>query len=77
MPDAAETEATGWRATHAQVFEDAEHLIAAWNKRQAKHMPMLFSLNPAPESDHGELDRKIAFPSKFSRSSVRIWQRSH
>jgi hypothetical protein len=31
------------RYRHAQVFEDAERLIAAWNERQAKRMPMLFS----------------------------------
>jgi hypothetical protein len=30
-------------ATEAQVFEDAERLIAAWNERQKKRMPMLFS----------------------------------
>jgi hypothetical protein len=40
---AAEKEAAARRATDAQVFEDAERLIAAWNGRQAKHMPMLFS----------------------------------
>ncbi len=27
----------------AQVLEDAESLIGAWNERQAKRMPMLFS----------------------------------
>jgi hypothetical protein len=27
----------------AQVLEDAERLIAAWNERQAKRMPTLFS----------------------------------
>jgi hypothetical protein len=27
----------------AQVLKDAGRLIAAWNKRQAKRMPMLFS----------------------------------
>src|SRR4029077_5960631 len=31
------------RATDAQVLEDAERLIGAWNERQAKRMPMLFS----------------------------------
>jgi len=31
------------RATDAQVLEDAERLIAAWNERQARRMPMLFS----------------------------------
>jgi hypothetical protein len=32
---AAEKEAAGRRATDAQVLEDAERLIAAWNERQA------------------------------------------
>jgi hypothetical protein len=40
---AAEKEAAARRATDAQVLEDAERLIAAWNERQAKHIPMLFS----------------------------------
>jgi hypothetical protein len=31
------------RTTDAQVLEDAERLIGAWNDRQAKRMPMLFS----------------------------------
>jgi hypothetical protein len=31
------------RATDAQVLEVAERLIAAWNERQAKRMPRLFS----------------------------------
>jgi hypothetical protein len=31
------------RATEAQILEDATQLIAAWNERQAKRMPMLFS----------------------------------
>jgi len=39
----AEKEAATRRATDAQVLEDAERLIAAWNERQAKRMPMLFS----------------------------------
>ncbi len=41
--EAAEKEAASRRATEAQVLEDAERLIAAWNERQAKRMPMLFS----------------------------------
>ena len=41
--DAAEKEAAARRATDARVLEDAERLIAAWNERQAKRMPMLFS----------------------------------
>ena len=40
---AAEKEAAARRATEAQVLEDAERLIGAWNERQAKRMPMLFS----------------------------------
>ena len=35
----AEKEAAARRATDAQVLEDAERLIAAWNERQAKRMP--------------------------------------
>jgi hypothetical protein len=41
--DAAEKEAATRRATDSQVLEDAERLIAAWNERQAKRTPMLFS----------------------------------
>jgi hypothetical protein len=40
---AAEKEAAARRATDAQVLEDAERLIDAWNERQPKRMPMLFS----------------------------------
>jgi hypothetical protein len=40
---AAEKEAACQRATEAQVFEDAERLIAAWNERQEKRMPILYS----------------------------------
>jgi hypothetical protein len=39
----AEKEAAARRATDAQVLEDAKRLIGAWNERQAKRMPMLFS----------------------------------
>ena len=31
------------RATDAQVLEDAERLLAAWNERQALRAPMIFS----------------------------------
>jgi len=41
--DAAKKEAATRRATDAQVLEDAERLIAAWNERQSRRMPMLFS----------------------------------
>jgi hypothetical protein len=37
----AKADAAARRATNAQVLEDAERLIGAWNQRQAKHMPML------------------------------------
>jgi hypothetical protein len=40
---AAEKEAAPRRATDAQVIEDAERLVAAWNERRAKRMPLLFS----------------------------------
>jgi hypothetical protein len=31
------------RATDPQIIEDAERLVAAWNERQEKRMPILFS----------------------------------
>jgi hypothetical protein len=40
---AAHKEAAARHATDAQVLEDAERLIGAWNERQSKRMPMLFS----------------------------------
>ncbi len=40
---AAEKEAAARRATEKQILEDANHLVAVWNERQAKRMPMLFS----------------------------------
>ena len=40
---AAEKAAAERRATDAQVLEDAERLIAVWNDRQARRMPLLFS----------------------------------
>jgi len=39
----AGADAAARRATDAQVLEDAERLIAAWNARQAKRMPHLFA----------------------------------
>src|SRR5262245_66303453 len=41
--EAAEKKAASRRATDAQVLEDAERLIAAWNERQALRAPMIFS----------------------------------
>ena len=40
---AAEKEAAARRALDAQILEDAERLVAAWNERQAGRMPSLFS----------------------------------
>jgi hypothetical protein len=40
---AAEKEAVARRATEKQILEDADHLAAVWNERQANRMPMLFS----------------------------------
>ena len=39
----AEKEAAARRATDRQILEDAEQLVTAWNERQAKRIPMLFS----------------------------------
>jgi hypothetical protein len=39
----ADSEAAVRHASEAQVFQDADRLVAAWNERQAKRMPMLFS----------------------------------
>ena len=39
----AEKEAAARRATDRQILEDAEQLVTAWNERQAKRTPMLFS----------------------------------
>ena len=39
----ADAEAVARRASDALVLEDAERLIGAWNERQAKRMPMIFS----------------------------------
>jgi malic enzyme len=40
---ASDEEAAARRATDAHVLEDTERLIGAWNERQAKRMPMIFS----------------------------------
>jgi hypothetical protein len=39
----AEKEAKARRATEKQILEDADHLVAVWNERQAKWMSMQFS----------------------------------
>jgi hypothetical protein len=40
---AADREAASRRALDHQILEDAERLVAAWNERQAKRMPLLFA----------------------------------
>jgi hypothetical protein len=40
---ATEQAAAARRATDRQILDDAEQLVTAWNERQAKRMPMLFS----------------------------------
>jgi hypothetical protein len=42
-PRLSRCQAAARRATERQILEDADHLIALWNERQAKQMPMLFS----------------------------------
>lgn len=39
----AEKQAAERRATDRQITDDAARLVAAWNERQEKRMPMLFS----------------------------------
>ena len=41
--EAAEKEAATSRATDAELLEEAERLIAAWDERQAFRAPMIFS----------------------------------
>jgi hypothetical protein len=40
---AAEKKAAAQHATEARILDDAGRLVAAWNERQTKRMPMLFS----------------------------------
>jgi hypothetical protein len=40
---AAATKAAEQRATDPQIMADAERLVAVWNERQKRQMPMLFS----------------------------------
>jgi hypothetical protein len=39
----ADAEVAARRAADSQVLVDAERLITAWNKRQARRMPLLFT----------------------------------
>jgi hypothetical protein len=47
---AAAKEAATGRATDAQILEDAERLIAAWNERQVSRKPI--GAKPAANPDH-------------------------
>jgi hypothetical protein len=40
---AAADKAAAQRATDPQIMADAERLVAVWNERQKRHMPMLFA----------------------------------
>jgi hypothetical protein len=71
---AAEKKAADRRATEAQILEDAGRLVAAWNERQAKRMPMLFSptIGCALKASSGCAVRRAVRrnPSIFGRSTV-------
>ena len=56
--EAAEKEAASRRAS-AQVLEDAERLIGAWNERQTLRAPMIFSptIGAAVRAGYWFLDR--------------------
>jgi hypothetical protein len=58
----AKKEAPSRRATDAQVLEDAERLIVAWNERQALHAPMIFLRRSAPLSGRVIGSRGCAAP---------------
>jgi hypothetical protein len=66
----AEAKAAAHRSTSAQVFEDAERLIAAWNEGQAKRMPLLFAptINAAIVARHWHL--WIRCPACRTTSSI-------
>jgi len=43
VPPCGRKQAAEQRAIEAQILEDAARLVAAWNERQSKRMPMLYS----------------------------------
>ena len=73
---AAEKEAAARRATEAQVLEDAGRLVSAWNERQAKRMPMLFSptIGCALKARHWFL--WVCCPACRTTQAVAIFERS-
>jgi len=64
--EAANKEAAKQRATDAQVLEDAERLIAAWNERQALRAPMIFSPTLPPVIGFCGCAVRLAGPSMLS-----------
>jgi hypothetical protein len=67
----AEKEAAARRATDAQVLEDAERLIAAWNERQANRMPSCSRRRSAPPSlrDFGSCGYAVRLAEPSTRST--------
>jgi hypothetical protein len=65
---AAEKEAAACRATDAQVLEDAERLIGAWNERQAKRMPMLIRADDRGRHHHRGAAMTSLIPALSCRS---------
>ena len=63
----AEKDAAARRATDAQVLEDADRLITAWNERQARRMPMLFSPTIGAAATAGYWFLWVRFPACHSR----------
>jgi hypothetical protein len=69
---AAAKEAATRRVTESQVLQDGERLIDAWNARQGKRMPTLFSPTigaPLPFGDWFLCS--CPFPSK--KKPLRMW----
>ena len=76
---AAEKEAAVRRATEAQVLEDAGRLVAAWNERQAKRMPMLFSptIGCALKARHWSCGSVVLPPAQRKRWTSVPWIATH
>src|ERR1700688_155839 len=70
---AAEQEAAARRATERQILEDADHLVAVWNERQAKRMPMLFSptIGAAPTAGYWFLRANATIGTYFKLGAPR------
>ncbi len=64
----AEAAASARRATDGQMSEDAERLIAAWNERQARGMPMSFSPTLRMLDRHPDAAVTSLIPSLSCRS---------